>query len=211
MRPEDFYAKEGEMVRPKLRAFANYVLEQAVAQISGARMVHTRHGRIVTFEPNPVAFAGAFHVSIAGPKSVTVSEGLVNGVMPTINGVYLDGFLPRGQAATDGVPKLDCSEGSGARQLGYVCIRVEIVPGERTFLQFEPDALQMVYVPTLNFRFSEGGAPDEDGVAHWPVAQLRWSDDDQRIERVRQISFFDKTHRYVEIEQQGRHFFDVAA
>lgn len=211
MRPEDFHAREDEPVRPKLAAFARFVIEQAVTQLSGARILQTRHGRIVTFEPLPVAFSGSFHVSIAGRELVSVAPGLVNGAMPIIEGVYLDGTGLDGEPSAIRIPRLDCASGPGERRRSYVGIRLAFVPGSTNFDPEDPYALQMVHRGDLPAGFSEGGAPDEGGTAFWPVAVLRWSEDGMRIEQVRQISFFDKTHRYVVIEQRGRHFFDVAA
>lgn len=198
-------------MRPKLTALARAVIEEARRQFSGARVTRTREGQIVTFEPEAVAFSGSFHVAIAGRELVTVTPGLVNGLMPRIEGVFLDGTDENGDASPDGIPRLDCASGPGARRRSYVGIRVKLDAATLAMDEADPEALVMAHRGDLPAGFSEGGAPDEGGTAFWPVAQLTWDEDGLRIVRVRQISYFDKTHRYVEVGSTYRHFFDPAA
>lgn len=211
MKPEDFYAREGEPVAPKLLALARAVLEEARLQFSGARESRTRLGRIVTFEPETVAFSGSFHVAIAGKELVSVSPGLVNGRMPMIDGVFLDGTDENGDPAPNGIPRLVCASGPGERRRSYVGIRLKLDAEALAMDEADPEALVMAHRGDLPAGFTEGGAPDEGGTAFWPVAQLTWDESGLRIVRVRQISYFDKTHRFVEVGSTWRHFFDPAA
>ena len=198
-------------MRPKLTALARAVIEEARRQFSGARVTRTRSGQIVTFEPEAVDFSGSFHVSIAGRELVTVTPGLVNGLMPTIDGVYLDGTDENGDPHPEGIPRLSCMSGPGERRRSYVGIRLAIEPKTEVIPKDDPAAVIMAHRGDLPREFSEGGAPDEVGSAFWPVAQLNWDEEGFRIIKVRQISYFDKTHRVVRIDGRARHFFDVAA
>lgn len=210
MRPEDFFGRDGEVSAPKLRAFIRHVLAETHRVIGGAREHRTRLGRIVVMEADSPVFAGAFFVSVAGLTDLTLSTGRVNGVQPTIGGVYLDGTLPGGGDSPDGVPRLDCGEGPGERSRSWVGLRVALNAATLAIDPEDPEAVTVAHRTELPARFSEGGAPDEGGTGFWPVAELVWNATGRRIVRVRQIGWFDKTHRYVDGEP-GRHFFESAA
>ena len=212
-RPEDFYAATREEVIPKLQAFVRFVFWWIDQPIPGFIRRTTKRGQILIEEEEPLRFTGAFFVQSVGLLEVRFSPGTVNGMVPRIDEQFIDGVDEEGETYDDGVPTLSISEGPGDRRRSYVGIQVRITGETGAIDEEDPEALTMVHRPTLATTFSEGDAPDEEGTAFWPVAQITWADDGKRIERVRQWVYFDQVHRFVPGEdgRAGRHRFRPAS
>lgn len=214
-RPSDFYGENGAIAFPKLRAFVRFVLSDAKRSFSGDIRIHrTAAGQNIIEESPAVPFTGAFSVSLVGSQKLSISEGFVNGRMPMIDGVFLDGTLRDGKTSEDGIPQLEITDDPSDRNRSWVGLLVQIDPETGAMDPEDENALTIAHRPELHEKFAEGGAPDEEGSAFWPLAHLHWSRDGKRIDRARQIAFFDQTHRFQagdeEEETKGRHWFRPA-
>lgn len=197
---------------PKLRRFIRFVLRDANRTFSGVRVHQRRTGKTILIDADTPAFAGVWRVSLPSTGRAQIAPGTVNGRQPMIGGVFLDGLDENGDPEKGGVPTLDLNAGPGDRRRSYVCLAVAIDPATGAMDPASEDALRIVHRPTLHEGFAEGGAPDEFGNGFWPIAQLTWSEDGERVERVRQWAWFPYTHRYVPGENgdPGRHWFRPA-
>jgi hypothetical protein len=115
MNPDDFHAEDGELVVPALKSFSRFIFSQTNVTIQGpARVISTTRGRQVIFEPETVVFPGSFQVSKVGPKTISVSEGRVNGLVPymwyPLPRRRIDGLDDEGNPHPEGKPVLECSE-----------------------------------------------------------------------------------------------------
>jgi len=110
MSPRDFYAEDGEPVEPALRRFVRYVLRESRVTVQGpARVLSTRMGKQVIYEPTPEVFPGSFQVRKIGGTTLSISEGLVGGLVPYLDEVRLDGLDEKGEPLTKGKPVLECT------------------------------------------------------------------------------------------------------
>ena len=205
--PERFLARDGDPVRPKLEAFVRHVLGEGVVQVDGpVRETRRDRGRSLVFEPDPVPFVGAFAVRVTSGTSVQVGAGTVNGRTPMIGERFIDGVDEDGESYREGPPRLDLDEGPGYRLRSWITLAVTIDPETGAMAEAQ-EGLQIAHRSDLPAAFEEGFAPDEDGVGHWPLAQVTWSADGARVSRVRQMIYFDQVHRYQPGEDgaPGRH------
>lgn len=164
-------------MRPALERFVGLVTSQLLRSTvgPGIRVHRGEQGvDVVVTEPEAV-FRGAFAVSLATPTRARVGDGLVNGLRPTMGGVYLDGSLPPDGASLSpgGPPSLDLAGLEVAGNRSYVVL--VLAPGAT-----EPGLVAGVTV-------SHRAATGTDG--EWPVAELSWRDG--RVVRVRQMVYFD--------------------
>lgn len=120
MNPDDFHAQDGELVVPALKSFSRFVFSQTNVTIQGpAQVISTTRGKQVIFEPETVLFPGSFQVRKVGPKTISVSEGRCNGLVPYMgNGLLgsasgrrrIDGLDDNGDPDPQGKPVLECME-----------------------------------------------------------------------------------------------------
>lgn len=207
--PQDFYAREGDWPPSRIAAFARFVLDDTKKTFQGVRVNRGLSGVTVIADPDPVDFIGAWPVTVFGLQSVRIGPGTVNGRVPWLDGRDLEGLDEEGEAHPDGVPTLSLSEGPGERRRSYVGVRVTIDAATGAMDPATRENLTVEHRPSLHAAFLEGGAPDEEGSGFWPLAQIQWSADGQRVERVRQWACFDYVHRYQAGAgtRPGRHWF----
>ena len=220
--PEDFLAADGEPWRPKLVKFIRWVVRDYLALSvagPGQRLHQSRTGRVIVNEAPTVAFHGAFHVSLR-PASLEarVTPGRVNGLMPSIEGTGLDGEeIETGKADPKGAPLVKLEGGAAEDGYSYVALRVRVDPGtgEIDLGQLANDAVSVVHVAQLDpaILSGGGGSQDREGVGLEPLAEIEWDDRGQVPRRVRQIVYFDRTHRFLRDggEGPGRHVFGAVA
>lgn len=190
----DFKAINEENALPVLQAFIDFVKGDEVVDITGpVRQMRGTLGRTLVFEPETQKFPGAFRVATAGPRSFRIGEGEVNGRVPFLDGRDLAGLLPDGSAHPEGRPVL-LVEGEPEARRSWICLLVATSPGDLYDVPFEgEEGLTVVHrlaLPT--------GVPyglDEEGRGLRPIAQLTWSSDRTRVDRVRQILHFDQVYR----------------
>jgi hypothetical protein len=213
MEARDFFGANGAVATETLRAFEAFVKSQGVVSVSGNVRVHQYvDGKSIVGETSRANFSGAFEVTRKGARSITVGIGRVNGVMPRIGGIYLDGTDADGNPARGGVPALDLEGGDPETRRSYVCIRVESrgVEGRET-LGFDPEdeeALTIVHRLTLKTGTGPGYEDDGDGVGYRPVAELAWDARGERLLSLRQILRFDQEYAFKPQEGgPGRHLF----
>lgn len=210
---ETVLAEDGDLSEPIIRRFMRFVVRDTNRQFTGFKRSVTAYGTTLVQIPKDPVFRGAFSVSLRSGTRLVIGEGTVNGLLPRIGEFYIDGKDENGDDVPEGIPALDLAEGPGDRRRSYVCLRVRIDPATGAMNPDDPEAVTIVHRPTLHPAFYDGGAPDEDGVGDWPIAQLIWSTNGIRVDRVRQWLFFDQTHRFEAGEgtRPGRHFFRPAA
>jgi len=189
--PEDYFAEDGQISDPLLKRFIRFVVQDAKRSFPGFRRHVTSRGTTLTAEAVDTAFRGMFTVRLRGVDTAVIGEGYVNGVIPRIGGDAIDGLDEDGERLKDGVPELDLSEGAGDRRRSYVCLRVRINPETGAMDLEDEESLTIAHVPTLHEKFFEGGAPDAGDVADWPIAQLHWNEEGDRITKVVQWIYFN--------------------
>lgn len=200
MQPEDFYAKDREPVRPKLKALAMFVArewERLSVGGEGWRLHQSANGRALVADAEAATYRGAFFVSLRGTDEAVISPGRVNGVMPSIDGVRLDGTkVSTGRDDPGGVPKLSLSEGPGEDGYSHVCLSVRMDASTGEF-STAPDAVSIVHLPELDGRLVAGGSIDDPelGGIH-PLAEIEWDAAGRAPLRKRQISYFDQEHAF---------------
>lgn len=221
MEARDFFGANGAVATETLRAFEAFVKSQGVVSVSGNVRVHQYvDGKSIVGETSRANFSGAFEVTRKGARSITVGIGRVNGVMPRIGGIYLDGTDADGNPARGGVPALDLEGGDPETRRSYVCLRVQShgsrVTGEESggrgdTVGFDPEdeeALTIAHRLTLKTGTGPGYEDDGDGVGYRPVAELAWDARGQRLLSVRQILRFDQEYAFKPQEGgPGRHLF----
>lgn len=210
--PSDFYAEDGDWPPSRIAPFVRFVMREARKTFHGVRVNRTLNGVSVIAESVPQVFAGAWSVSVAGRTTVRVGDGTVNGRVPWLYGRSLDGLDSDGKTDPQGVPMLIIEGGPGERLRSYVCLRVVIDSKTGAMDVDVPESLTLAHRQTLHPAFAEGGAPDEERVGYWPLAQLQWSADGKRVERVRQWAYFNYVHRFQKSNdgRPGRHWFRPA-
>ena len=205
MNPDDFHAQDGELVVPALKSFSRFIFSQTNVTIQGpARVISTTRGRQVIFEPETVVFPGSFQVSKVSPKTISVSEGRVNGLVAYMGNEFqgspggrrrIDGLDDNGDPHPEGKPILICREP---------------VTGDRTYLVLyvqhnesgdvdESLMVQNKENPLAEILDEDDGLPEGmngDGMVWRLVAVLYWKNGD--IEKIRQVVWYDQ-----EIWQSG--------
>ena len=179
----------GAPIRPawqRLRAWVRSLPEVPVT--SGNVRVHRSPGQTsVVAETQPALFKGAFAVRISGLQA-TLGDGLLNGLVPTINGKPMDGVDASG--AQGARPVLDLASGPNARLRSWIALKVtgsdtgEIDPND-------PTAVQVIHTNDLQ----PGTGNQAPGTGLHALAMLVWTDQ-SAINRVRQIVYFSQQHAY---------------
>jgi hypothetical protein len=199
MNPDDFHAQDGELVVPALKSFSRFIFSQTNVTIQGpARVISTTRGRQVIFEPETVVFPGSFQVSKVSPKTISVSEGRVNGLVAYMGNEFqgsysgrrrIDGLDDNGDPHPEGKPILICREP---------------VTGDRTYLVLyvqhnesgdvdESLMVQNKENPLAEILDEDDGLPkgmNGDGMLWRLVAVLYWKNGD--IEKIRQVVWYDQ-------------------
>jgi hypothetical protein len=192
MNPKDFHAEDGELVVPALKSFSRFIFSQTNVTIQGpAQVISTTRGKQVIFEPETVVFPGSFQVSKVGPKTISVSEGRVNGLVPYMGFPRrrIDGLDDEGNPHPEGKPVLECKEPK---------------TGDRTFVLLyaqhnesgdldESMMLQNTENPPSEILHEHVGLPkgmSDDGILWRLVAVLYWNKG--QIEKIRQVVWYDQ-------------------
>lgn len=207
--PKDFHAEEGDWPPSRIAPFVRFVMRDARKTFAGVRVARTLNGVHVTASADTQSFSGAWTVTLSGLSSVRIGDGTVNGRVPWLDGRGLDGLDEEGEPHPEGVPLLSVSEGPGERRRSYVGVLVRIDPATGAMIAEDTESLTVAHRGTLHPTFAEGGAPDEESTGFWPLAQLHWSADGKRVERVRQWAYFHYVHRFQTGTggKAGRHWF----
>ena len=192
MNPKDFHAEDGELVVPALKSFSRFIFSQTNVTIQGpAQVISTTRGKQVIFEPETVVFPGSFQVSKVGPKTISVSEGRVNGLVPYMGFPRrrIDGLDDEGNPHPEGKPVLECKEPK---------------TGDRTFVLLyaqhnesgdldESMMVQNTENPPSEILHEHVGLPkgmSDDGILWRLVAVLYWNKG--QIEKIRQVVWYDQ-------------------
>ena len=188
MNPKDFHAEDGELVVPALKSFSRFIFSQTNVTIQGpARVISTQKGKQVIFEPETVVFPGSFQVSKVGPTTLSVSEGLVGGLVPYLDKVRLDGLDEKGEPLPEGKPVLECkAPETGDRTYVLLWARhTDAGDVDETIPQDSGDpAAYLVHAEEL-----PPGMRADDRVARL-VAVLYWNKG--QIEKIRQVVWYDQ-------------------
>ena len=168
-------------------------------------------GLYVSAEDNFNPWESPFKVRVTG-KSATIREGLVNGVMPAIGKIRLDGSQADG--ASGAAPKLEIEDPKEPRS--FIAIKMLLSEDPVDFDVNDPLSLQIVHIPAseLSPLFSQGGAViNDDNSTVYPLASLAWTENGT-VRRAFQITHHNLNHRFVRGSAQtgkpSRHLFWAA-
>lgn len=211
--PSEFYGEDGKVPWPKLRSFIRFVLADSVRSFSGVRVHQRRTGKTLICESETETFRGAWPVSLRGAREVVVGPGTVNGRVPTILGIRIDGTDETGHPLPDGPPSLFLDDGPGDRLRSYVLLRVRIDPETGDIPETDDDAVIVTHAGEIPGGFDFVGSLDVGGYGYRPIAQLTWSADGARVVRVSPWLYFHQAHRYIPDPDggPGRHRFEPVA
>ena len=195
IRAEDFYAKPGEPIRPRLIALAKFIAGDA-RTVSGAgiRRHQSKTGTTIVADFRPPPFGGFFGVAVLDDKA-TVSFGTVNTIVPTINDVPIDGIDDKGKAGE--IPTLKIEGTPTAEHRSWVAVRA--VPSEDEEAASNGFVFEMTH--TNDASLFQGNS-DDDGAGHFPVAMLIWSEDNETLRQVRRVHYFCLQHSYDEATEK---------
>lgn len=211
--PRELRARKGDLILPKWLALLLFIEKtNRVIRGKGVRVQSLPSGGlIVSAEDNFNPWESPFKVRVAG-ASVTVREGLVNGIMPAIGENRLDGSKGDGEA--EAKPRLEIEHPGEPRSF----IALKMLFGEKP-VAFDPEdplALQIVHIPESRLAplFSQGGAViNEDNSTLYPLALLKWGEG-KTASRAFQITHHNLNHRFVAGSAQegkpSRHLFWAA-
>lgn len=176
-------------------------LHKSYRDISGGKGVRLHRypdGINIVADTGGANFVGAFAVRQAGALAVTVGAGMLNTIIPKIDGVPIDGVVDGRQR---GIPPLKV-EMPGADMRSFVCLRVVTDDAQR--IVDAPDAVTVVHRTTM----PAADEPAEVGLH--VIAMLQWSD--RTTFRVWQVLYHHQQHIAIKERSGGvRHFFTAAA
>lgn len=168
-----------------------------------ARVSETLYGTRVVFEPR-FPWDHPFRVSVSG-RTVSVRPGYVADEMPTLKGIYLDGFDAEGEEKSE--PRLDLGKEAapGEDRRSFICLVMAWDMARRQPLEAEADWLTIAHVSDLEAARAEAGP----AIAYEPLAVCYWADD--KISHTRQIVHHNLVHSFLpgEGEGTGKHFFSA--
>jgi len=162
-------------------------------------------GTLVEVEEQTVSWSHPWEVRMVNNDTLEVAPGLVNGLMPWIDGRPMDGFDENGKAHRDGKPFLKFKPKGDSV---WVCVRVA---GSGLRLTTAGGALSIDVVEKSTWR--DGGSQDEKGnggmhVGHYPLAWMRKVSGTWKIY---QIAMFNLQWRFSQKTEtsDARHWFWV--
>lgn len=190
--PEDLKPKAGELVEAWINEkLIPFIKAREIVDV-GPNGFYTegRKGTVVRYRSEP-PFRGHF-VTSATEAELRVSPGLVDGAMPSIKGIFLDGTsrakdgkLIQGDAP---VLKIEPPE----VEHSFACIKL-LTDAKGAPATGEEDYLTIIHAPEpLSDLRRELG--DRFGI--WPLARLKWGAK-QKLIRVRQITYHNLAHFYI--------------
>ena len=185
MSPRDFQVEDRAEIIPALRRFVRYVLRDKVEIVGEARIDKTIHGRRVIYEPRPQVFPGSFRIALSGLR-LSIGDGLVSGVVPTLEGRRIDGIDADGVADPRGRPDLlTVPPATGSRS--YVVLWARHDADGEIAVPDSPGSLSSASIEVLD-ELPEG-MREADRVARL-VGVLEWQG--KTIRSVRQVVWYDQ-------------------
>lgn len=198
IRVDDLQARAGQPIAPLWQQLRQRLAAAGQLQLgTGMRLHQGPDGTTVIAEPSGKSFTPHFKVSLSGMEA-SVGLGTVNGDVPTIQGIGLDGVNSSGATVT--VPRVKLTTPDDLLRSWIVLqVKIDLATG---LIVEEPDAITLIHT---NDRRS-----NIDPALGWqPVALLTWADR-RTPRRAHQIVMKDLNHVWREPAaqgRQGRHFF----
>lgn len=210
MIPPELVAKKGDWVKSKWIELLKWIDKtNRVIAGAGVRVQNMPSGGLyISADPSSSVWASPFEasiVSVGKTHRLRVSPGAVNGVIPTIEGVRINGIDDKG--ATVRVPQLEVLPPSGNRSNVY--LRLAMGPDFMAFDPDDPRAATIVHGEPIK-EDSEGGAIIRDGAVLYALSAIYWRDG--KVVRTFQIVHHNLNHRYVQAMdgRPSRHLFWAA-
>jgi len=141
-------------------------------------------GTLVEVEQRTISWSHPWEVRFKGSEKLEVTPGLVNGLMPKIDNVPMDGLDEEGKPHRNGKPLLKFKPKG---DVAWVCVCVRT---DGTTLTTNGDCLAIDVVEKSTWR--DGGSLDEKGggalhVGHYPLA---WMRREKGVWKIYQIAHF---------------------
>jgi hypothetical protein len=211
--PSWLRVKSGDTIRARLVDELVRQIEDRTVTAGVNCRVHAIPGVGVSVEAlaPPQNFPHPWDTGISGNQAA-ISVGLVNGSVPYVNGVSMDGLDASGNALPGGAPKLQLDESLyDVTGRSWICVQVTVDPASGQILPLAKGGLSIVQAKQIYV--GEGGALDQDNTGLWPLCMLRRpSSATSGYGTLYDVAYFNLNHRYVVAANQGgpaRHFFWV--
>jgi hypothetical protein len=168
-----------------------------------ARVSETMYGTRVVFEPR-FPWDHPLRVSVSD-LAVNVRPGYVDDEMPTIGGIYLDGYNAAGEEKAEPRFTLPKNTGPGPDRRSFICLIMRWDVARRAPKIDQNDWLTVGHISDLDATRTAAG-PE---IAYEPLAVCYWDGD--KIAFTRQIVYHNLKHHFLpgEAEGTGKHFFSA--
>lgn len=195
MIPREIKAKRGDWILPKWIALLNFIKRtNKIIRGDGVRIQYLPSGGVYIYaDDNFNPWAHPFKVRLSSSE-MTISEGTINGVIPAIEDVRLDGSKADSEELEQ-PPKLQIKNPESRRS--YIALKLTFSEDPVEFSADDPKAAQIVHVPEIPKLFVQGGAVvNDDNTTLYPLASIYWTEGGN-IRRVFQITHHNLNHRFV--------------
>ena len=192
--PREIRARRGDWILPKWLALLRFIDSTSkIVRGAGVRLQYLPSGGVYIYaDDNFNPWESPFKVRVTGTEAV-VREGTVNGVVPAIGDVRLDGTTKDGELTES--PKLEIEHLGGTRS--YIALKALFTEEPVAFDPEDPLALQIVHVAEVPELFVQGGSVvSDDNSTLYPLAVVAWKEDGT-IRRSFQIVHHNLNHRFV--------------
>jgi hypothetical protein len=206
--PREIRARRGDWILPRWLALLRFIDRTSkIVRGAGVRVQYLPSGGIHIFaDDNFNPWTSPFKVRVTGTEA-TVREGTVNGVVPAIGDIRLDGTDADGAFVEE--PKLEVEHLGGSRS--FIALKLTFTEEPVEFDAADPQAAQIVHVEEVHPLFTQGGAViNDDNSTLYPLASIAWKDDGT-VRRSFQIVHHNLNHRFVRgsasLGKPSRHLF----
>ena len=185
--PREFYAEEGKPIIPVLNRFSRFVKRESKLTVTGgARVMKTAAGRRVIYEPTPQTFPGSFRVSLPRSRWIAVSEGLVSGLVPYMDGRRIDGLTEKKTPHEEGKPNLLLTPPELGGDRSYVILFARVTADG----EIGEDGTTTDPIAEIVHRYELPAGMREEGKVARLIAVIYWQG--EQVTSVRQVVWYDQ-------------------
>jgi len=192
--PRELRARRGDWILPKWVALLRFIDRTSkIVTGAGVRLQYLPSGGVHVYaEDNFNPWESPFKVRLTATEA-RVRVGTINGVIPAIGEIRLDGTDEAGEVGD--VPQLRIESLGTLRS--YIALKLTFTEDPVEFSPDDPLAAQIVHVAELPELFVQGGSVINDSNSTlYPLALVSWKKDGT-IRRSFQITHHNLNHKFV--------------